>query len=273
MESLILLGSGGWIPTRERETCCAYTRDGKRALLIDAGTGVRRLVERPDLLDGLEGLDILLTHFHLDHVAGLSYLPALPLRPVVWGPGEALYGAATRSILERLVGPPFFGATIDDVVSGVRELPIGTTEVAGVEVSTRAQRLHTHPTLALRLGDWFTYCTDTAADAGNVEFAAAGRVLVHEAWYAESSTDDRTHAAAGEAARIARQAGVERLVLIHVNPLGGPDEELARVARADFPAASVGRDMEEVRVLRAARGPGRLPHPALGAGVEGPDSD
>lgn len=131
--------------------------------------------------------------------------PRCPCGPLCGGPGEALYGAPTRSILARLVGAPFFGATIEDVASGVRELPIGTTEVAWLEVSTRAQRLHTHPTLALRMG--------------------------------------------------------------------GPDEELARVARADFPAASVGRDMEEVRVLRAARVPGRLPHPALGAGVEGPDSD
>ncbi len=65
-----------------------------RAIMIDAGTGVSRLVERPDLVDGIESLDILLSHFHLDHIAGLAYLPAIELssRTTVWGPGKLLYG-------------------------------------------------------------------------------------------------------------------------------------------------------------------------------------
>jgi glyoxylase-like metal-dependent hydrolase (beta-lactamase superfamily II) len=50
--------------------------------MIDAGTGIATLVERPDLLDGLDRLDILLTHFRLDHVAGLAVLPRL-----VWALG------------------------------------------------------------------------------------------------------------------------------------------------------------------------------------------
>jgi glyoxylase-like metal-dependent hydrolase (beta-lactamase superfamily II) len=32
------------------------------------------------LLADAESVDIVLTHFHLDHVVDLSYLPALPLR-------------------------------------------------------------------------------------------------------------------------------------------------------------------------------------------------
>src|SRR6185437_13133798 len=49
----VLLGTGGWIPTTRRETCCAFFRAGTHVLLIDAGTGVQRLVERPDLLEGV----------------------------------------------------------------------------------------------------------------------------------------------------------------------------------------------------------------------------
>ena len=35
-----LLGSGGWIPTAERETACALLRRGDDALVLDAGTGL-----------------------------------------------------------------------------------------------------------------------------------------------------------------------------------------------------------------------------------------
>jgi ribonuclease BN (tRNA processing enzyme) len=240
---LTLLGSGGWIPTSRRETCCAMARDGDRVLLIDAGTGLHRLVENPGLLAGVEGIDIVLTHFHLDHVAGLSYLPALPSPPTVWGPGELLYGTPTAEILDRLLGRPLFAAPLDALTEEVHEIPGEPFEAAGMKISTRMQRLHSDPTLALRIGDAFTYCTDTAADEGNAEFAAGSGLLFHEAWHATASTDDEIHTAAGEAGRIASAAGVERLVLIHVNPLQSSDEELLGAARAEFAAAEVGEDL------------------------------
>jgi ribonuclease BN (tRNA processing enzyme) len=212
-------------------------------LLIDAGTGVQRLVEDPELLEGVGSVDIVLTHFHLDHVAGLSYLPALPARPTIWGPGQTLVGAPTAEILDRLFGSPLFGAVLSEIAAAVHEIPVEAFEVGSFAISSRVQRLHTDPTLALRIGDALAYCTDTAADPGNADFAAGSRLLLHEAWYAEASTDDETHTAAGEAGRIARDAGVDRLVLIHVNPLQRSDDELAAAARAEFPEASVGQDL------------------------------
>jgi ribonuclease BN (tRNA processing enzyme) len=243
MDAALLLGSGGWIPTSRRENCCAYLRRQDHVLLIDAGTGVQRLVEKPELMTGAERLDIVLTHFHLDHVAGLSYLPALPLAATVWGAGEALARTPTATILGRLFGSPLFAATLDDITEAVHELPATPFDVGPFAISTRIQRLHTDPTLAIRIGDAVTYCTDTAADPANAEFAEGSALLLHEAWYAEAATDDETHSAAGEAGRIARQADVERLVLIHVNPLEDSDDELARAARVEFPNASVGHDL------------------------------
>ena len=45
---------------------------------------------------------------------------------------------------------------------------------------------------------------------------------------------------------IARQAGVQRLVLIHVNPLQVSDEALAKSARTEFAAADVGVDLAAI---------------------------
>jgi len=89
-DTCILLGSGGWMPTSERETAALYLRRGDHVLLVDAGTGLHRLVEHPELLQGAERVDIVLTHFHLDHVIGLSYLPGLALteKPFVWARGK-----------------------------------------------------------------------------------------------------------------------------------------------------------------------------------------
>jgi glyoxylase-like metal-dependent hydrolase (beta-lactamase superfamily II) len=123
-----LLGSGGWISTSERATTSVLVRDAERALVIDAGTGLHRLVTEPALLGGAEKLNVVLTHFHLDHVAGLAYLPALERRATVWGPGSWLSDAATGELLAPLLRPPLspFGA---DELPEVRELGEGRQSI------------------------------------------------------------------------------------------------------------------------------------------------
>ncbi|MEZ5099317.1 MAG: MBL fold metallo-hydrolase [Thermoleophilia bacterium] len=243
---LHLLGSGGWFPTDRRATCCALVRDGDRGLLLDAGTGLGRLAERPELLAGLAALDLVLTHFHLDHVVGLATLPALPeaLRPTIWAPGELLGVGASRPLLERLLGRPLFAAPLAAVAREVRELPAGPVELGPFRLATRVQRLHADPTLGLRLGDALAYCTDTERDPGSPSFAAGCRVLCHEAWHPTDAGPGHTSAA--DAGRLAAEAGVERLVLIHVNPLLADEAALEASARASFPATTVGRDLDLV---------------------------
>jgi ribonuclease BN (tRNA processing enzyme) len=242
-----LLGSGGWIPTSRRETCCALVRDGSHALLVDAGTGTQRLLQRRDLLVGVEQVDVVLTHFHLDHVVGLSYLPALelPERPTIWAAGMQLAGVSTQSLLERLLGAPFFSAELAELAA-ITEITTDEVEIGSFRIRTRIQQFHAEPTLALRIGDALTYCTDTAPDVENVGFATGTRVLLHDAWYAKETSTDGNHSAGGDAGRIAREAGVERLVLIHVNPLQEDDSMLAASAAPEFPAVEVGMDLASI---------------------------
>jgi ribonuclease BN (tRNA processing enzyme) len=240
----LLLGTGGWIPTGERETACVYFRHGDRVLLLDAGTGTRRLLTSPELMEGVARIDICLSHFHLDHVIGLSYLPALPggIERVVWGPGEAVYGAPTIDVLRRMIAPPLFALDVSQATSSVEELPDGELDLGPFAVATRAQRHHTEPSLAIRVGTDVAYCTDTGYDAANAGFAAGCRHLLHEAFYV-GSAPDRTHSTSSEAATIARDASVSRLTLVHVHPLLDGESELLAQAGRVFPRVQVGRDL------------------------------
>jgi ribonuclease BN (tRNA processing enzyme) len=236
-----LLGSGGWMPTDERETTCLYVRQGAHVLLVDAGSGLRRLVTEPALLDGVERLSIVLTHFHIDHLCGLPFLHDLEhvAEREVWGAGDAVLGMPTEELLHRLLDPPFFPSF--GLPATVHELAPPHASIGDFEVELRVQPRHAHPTLAVRV-DSLAFCTDTAYDEDNVAFATGARVLCHEAFHAAETTDDRGHTASGDAARLAAAAGVDRLVLVHVDPLLGDDEKLLRFARPHFPAAEVGRD-------------------------------
>jgi ribonuclease BN (tRNA processing enzyme) len=243
---LTILGGGGWIPTGAYATCTALLRQGPAAVLIDAGTGIARLVADPSPLDGVEQLDLVLTHFHLDHVTGLAYLPGLSgvdgIPPRIHGPAQVLFGSSTEQALRTLIGPPYFDADFGLIASEVDELAEGEQEVGPFALRTRVQPGHSTPTLALRFGDALAYVTDTAYDAENVGFASGARLLVHEAWYAEGTAEaSDIHASGREAATVARDAGVEELLLIHLHPGGGHDVVLEE-ARTVFRAVVLAHD-------------------------------
>ena len=65
---LLLLGSGGYHPSDLRQTACLMLPE--LGIVLDAGTGMYRV--RDHL--ATDELDIFITHAHLDHVVGLTYL-------------------------------------------------------------------------------------------------------------------------------------------------------------------------------------------------------
>lgn len=216
--------------------------------MLDAGTGLARLVEDSELLAGVMTLDVVLTHFHLDHVVGLAYLPALQglERLRIFGPGEWLYGTPSAAVLDRLTAPPFFAVQLSSAVSAIEEISEPGLALGELELRVRPQRRHSDPTLALRVGDELAYCTDTAYDEENVEFAGGARILAHEAWWTEGAPrEESTHSSARQAALVARDAGVEQLVMIHVRP-GADEAALEAEARQVFEGATVGSDLLRV---------------------------
>ena len=185
-----LLGCGGWIPSETRETMCVLLREGEHALILDAGSGLRRA---PEYLEGVTRIDIALTHFHLDHVSGLAFLPTLPAVATIWAPGAWLYGRPSEEIL----GPfsPF--------EKTVRELG-EAQRIGAFDLRARAQPRHWHPTAGLRVGDRLALITDTAYDPGSAPFARGVDHLLHEAW---GTVGDEGDPSAAEAAQVARDAG------------------------------------------------------------------
>ncbi len=247
---LVILGAGGWIPTPERETSAALLVAGDEAVLLDAGTGVRRLVDRPELLAGVRRLTVALTHYHLDHTIGLAYLPgvrsAAGVATEVVGPGLRAYDEAARDAVERLLSPPLFAAGAAPTVGAISDLPDGPLVRGAIALTWRVQRRHPQPSIAFRLGDALAWCTDTAPDPATADFARGVRTLAHEGM---AAVPDDGHTTPAEAAAIARAIDAE-LVLIHADPLR-PAQEAEAAARAAWPASRVARDLD---VLDLARG-------------------
>jgi ribonuclease BN (tRNA processing enzyme) len=250
-----ILGSGGFVPTGRRETSSLLLRgDGSGGpatpVVIDAGTGLRRLVtDRERWLGDARRLDLLLSHFHIDHVCGLAYLTELTgagIEVVIHGPGAALYGTPTAEIAARMFfSAPLMPVTLDQLGVRVEELAPGALTVGGLEIRARRQDEHPDPSLGFRVGDELVWCTDTGPDPGTAEFARGARVLGHDAWGPPPAPG---HAAPEDAAALATDAGVEHLVLIHVPPRADEADLVAR-AQTAHPRVTLATDELDLLAL------------------------
>lgn len=246
---LTILGGGGWFPAYRRHTACALLRDGETAIMIDAGTGVARMIERQGLLEGVSRLDILLTHFHLDHIAGLAYLPALGLceQTTVWGPGKLLYGTPTPMLLDRVSHQPFHPVPLEAQDIEVRDIPSYELELPSTRITLRRQDRHSAPTFGMRFGDELAWITDTAYDPGSVELAAGCKMLAHEAWFtSDQPRNAEIHSSAAQAAEVAAAAEVQQLLLIHLPPFTESVDALTKEAAAHGVDARAAHDETDI---------------------------
>jgi ribonuclease Z len=243
---IVLLGTGGYHPSERRHTPCMLIPE--LGVMLDAGTAMFRA---PHYLRFPE-LDIFLTHAHLDHIVGLTFLLGVfqvyPLKRV------CVHGtpATLAALADHLFAPAVFPV----------DPPFTTVPLAGDRQELRGGgRLSWFPldhpggSLGYRL-DWpghsMAYVTDTTATAesGYVERIRGVDLLIHECYFPDDYAEfarETGHSYTTPVAKLARRAGVRRLVLVHLNPAATEEDPIGLdVARAIFPATALGEDRMEV---------------------------
>ena len=227
------LGTAGYHPNLERHTSCTFVPDASadHAFVLDAGTGFFRLMNR----QLPKNLHIFLSHAHLDHVSGLTYLHNL-----LYNRETTVTLYATRETLEvvrhSLFDSPLFPLPLR---CPTREIVPGEPfEADGARVNTF---MLTHPggSLAYRF-DWpdrsLAYVTDTAGDGKYIDFISGVDLLIHERNFSDDLheiADASGHCTSEAVVRVAKAAQVRQLALTHFNPLteNEPLEEDALTAQ------------------------------------------
>ena len=253
-------GYGGNTP------CLELALGPRRRLLLDCGSGLCSVESDLHAHPGAAEVrfDVLLTHFHWDHLMGLPFFGPLydgGARFTFYGCGWG--GSDLREILEGAIRPPWFPVALGDTPSSktYRDLDDGALDFGDLRV-THARLQHPQGVTAYRLerdGRSVVFATDIErgdpeSDARLGVLSSGADYLIHDSQYTPEEYDRQYrgwgHSTWKHAVEAARQAGAQRLILFHHDPTRTDEELDAIVAEAGrmFPAVEAAREGQILRI-------------------------
>jgi ribonuclease Z len=231
MGRVIVMGSASAVPDAAHENTHILVESGSRTMLVDCpGSPLVRLEQAG--IDPTRLTDIVLTHFHPDHVSGLG-----PLLMGMWLIGRkqelTVYGLdVTIDRAEKMMDlydwkqwPNFYPIHFVRLPAEEHFLVLNDPELRVFSSPVR----HLIPTIGLRFeldqgSHVLAYSCDTEPSQSVQRLAEGAEVLIHEA-----TGSSIGHTSPEKAGEIATQAGVGALYLIHYPPqLVDPEDLLAR---------------------------------------------
>ncbi len=260
-------------------SCVVVEAPGHDPILLDLGTGLRYAGEEMCARTVVpSGGTALVTHLHWDHIQGLPFFTPL-LRPGsafrVVGPPQ---DGTLREAFEAFIRPPLFPIGLDLLPAELafEAMDTGSFDLGGITV-TVAPVPHVGATNGYRLdhaGGSVAYLPDHQQPVDMVptddvlELCRGVDVLIHDAQYTPEEFERKStwgHSTPEFALRVAIEAGAERLVLFHHDPVH--DDE-AVYAMADQLRANAPVDGPEIIV--AVEGLVLQSGSAMPLGVEDP---
>lgn len=214
-------------------TCLEVVADSGEIVIVDAGTGIRRLGK--SLLEREEKeFHMLLTHSHWDHILGIAFFHPLLRRDTRLIVQDRLIGCIhTKKVLAEVMKDPFFPVRIEDFQADIRFDPslndsfsIGSLDIDSIPTS------HSKGSLGYRFrekGKTFVFLTDNELGYAHpqsrsrqeyIDFCRGADLLLHDTEYTAEEYAHKTgwgHSSVPDVLDLALKAGVGHLGLIHLN--------------------------------------------------------
>jgi len=186
-------------------------RDGKYHMILDAGNGIHKADQ---YMPQTKPAHLFLSHFHLDHLAGLHILVKFN-----HSKGLDIFGqTGTKEALDNIMRHPYtlpfeelnYKTCVHELTEGVHNVPY-TVECRKL--------IHADPCYGYRFeidGKAVAYCTDTGYCENAVKLARGADLLIAECSLKKGQkTPGWPHLNPEDALRIAGEAGAKKLALTH----------------------------------------------------------
>lgn len=239
-------------------TPCVEIRCGEKLFIVDAGTG---LVALGAILGAAapQEIDILLSHLHLDHIAGLPFFkPAMMSDRRLRIHCGNLRGETAEVALDRLFSPPLFPISLSQLPGQVEQVGFkaGDTLSFGDGIEVRTIPLN-HPGGAT--GYRFAYRGQAVCYISDIEhsdpwpppdlaaFVAGANLVIYDGMFSETEylrCQGWGHSTWQKGIDLCEAAGVTSLAIFHLHPqhddayLRGVEAEIS----SRMPGAFVARE-------------------------------
>lgn len=256
-------GARGSIPAPGPETVkyggntpCVEVRCGNQLIILDAGSGIRKL--------GIELLKeqplkatILFSHLHWDHIQGFPFFkPAFDPRNHFMICAKRQLNTTLRSLLAGQMMYPHFPKDLEDMAAEMSfhevdpgdEFQVGAAHITGIAAN------HPDGCITFRIdfeGHSLVYATDVehleGADPDLNSISRDADCLIYDAMFTGEEYSGEAngglakrgwgHSTWQEGVKLAESVGVKRLVLFHHDPAHDDEfiEEIEKKARKAFP--------------------------------------
>lgn len=245
---LHFLGTTGYHANDSRQTACLMLPE--IGVIFDAGTGMyraRNLIQTSEL-------HIFLTHAHLDHVIGLTFLFDILVEHEDVDVFVYMAEDKISSVMDHLFHEDLFPAK-----PNFKVIPFDTKPITLPDGSTLTTIPLVHPggSLGFRV-DWadrsLAYITDTVANENAAYIKAISGVdtLIHECYFADGWEEKGAltgHSCLTPVAQVARNSQAKQTYLVHMNPLD-EDCELIDLRKVETicPNIQIASDMQVIEV-------------------------
>ena len=236
MATITILGCAYSIPNAAHEVTHFAVQGEHSSILVDCGTNPTvRLAQAGIAYDSIS--DVILTHFHPDHVSGA---PLMLMNMWLLGRKQPLRIHAPAPCLQRFnqlmeaydwqQWPGFFSVELHEIPLH-ENAPVLMNSDFTISASPGE---HMVPVVGLRIKEEsgkrvLTYSADTAPCTSISRLAAGADVLLHEA-----TAGTIGHSSAAQAGEVAARAQVGALYLIHYDVHSAAESKLISEARSRF---------------------------------------
>ena len=242
-------------------TCLEIRLNDNTLIILDAGSGIRRLGRELLAEQDLTEMYLFLTHAHWDHLMGFPFFrPAYSSKYRIHVRGGPRAKRSLEKFLKHQMQPPYFPVPFDvmkakfDFAAGdPKKRSIGSAEIVPIRLS--------HPNggygfKIIEAGRAFVFLSDNELDFEHeggmtrdeyIDFSKGASLLLHDAQYTDEEYRSKKgwgHTKLSSAIELSIKAEVERFGLLHHDPERTDDHMDALVALSQERITQANRKIE-----------------------------